>query len=424
MHRLRPFGEFLSGSALLVIRGNRAYYTWILFLLVLIAAGLAAYANQATHGLITSNMRDQISWGFYIGNFAFLVGVAAAAVVLVIPAYVYEWGPIKEVVLLGELLSVAAIVMCLLFVTVDLGRPEMIWHLVPGVGNPNFPSSLLIWDILVLNSYFAINYFIVTYLIFKSYTGKKYNAAFIMPVIFLSIPLAICIHTVTAFLFMGLKARAFWHTAILAPRFLSSAFCSGPALLVLIFQVLRRVKRFEISDESLRKIGGFLAYAMAVNLFFLGTEIFTEFYAMSAHSIHAVFQWYGIHGRTDIAIYTWLALACNVAALVIFMIPLLRDNIPTLSAGCSLAVSGVFIEKGMGLLLPGMTPDTLGEVYAYGPSLTEVLVGAGIWGVGALLFTLMAKVAMAITIGEFRYRPRELRADAATMPRDWHPGPL
>jgi molybdopterin-containing oxidoreductase family membrane subunit len=163
---------------------------------------------------------------------------------------------------------------------------------------------------------------------------------------------------------------------------------------------------------------------MAVNLFFLGTEIFTEFYAMSAHSIHAVFQWYGIHGRTDIAVYTWLALSCNVAALVIFMIPLLRNNIPTLSAGCSLAVGGVFIEKGMGLLLPGMTPDTLGEIYAYGPSLTEVLVGAGIWGVGALLFTLMAKVAMAITIGEFRYRPQELRADEATMPRDWHPGPL
>jgi molybdopterin-containing oxidoreductase family membrane subunit len=369
-------------------------------------------------------MRDQVSWGFYIGNFAFLVGVAAAAVVLVIPAYVYNWAPIREVALLGELLSVAAIIMCMLFVTVDLGRPEMIWHMIPGLGNPNFPSSLLIWDILVLNSYFAINLFIVTYLLFKSYTGKKYNATFILPLIFLSIPLAACIHTVTAFLFMSLKARAFWHTAILAPRFLSSAFCSGPALLVLIFQVLRRVGRFEISDESLRKIGGLLAYAMAVNLFFLGTEVFTEFYAMSAHSIHAVFQWYGIHGQTDIAIYTWLALSCNVSALVIFMIPLLRDNIPTLSAGCSLAVGGVFIEKGMGLLLPGMTPGVLGEVYSYGPSLTEVLLGAGIWGVGALLFTLMAKVAMAITIGEFRYHPRGLRADQATMPHDWHPGPL
>jgi Ni/Fe-hydrogenase subunit HybB-like protein len=300
----------------------------------------------------------------------------------------------------------------------------VVWHLMPGVGSPNFPSSLLVWDILVLNSYFAINYFIVTYLIFKSYMGKQYNAAFIMPVIFLSIPLAVCIHSVTAFLFMGLKARAFWHTAILAPRFLSSAFCSGPALLVLIFQVLRRVKRFKISDESLRKIGGFLAYAMAINLFFLGAEIFAEFYGETAHSIHAEFQWFGIHGQIGIAIYTWLALSCNLAALVIFMIPALRNNIPTLSAGCSLAAVGVFIEKGMGLLLPGMTPDTLGEAYSYGPSLTEVLVGVGIWGVGALLFTLMAKVAMAITIGEFRYQPREIRADKPTMPSDWHPGPL
>jgi molybdopterin-containing oxidoreductase family membrane subunit len=350
-------------------------------------------------------MRDQVSWGFYIGNFAFLVGVAAAAVVLVIPAYVYNWGPIREVVLIAELLSVAAIIMCILFVTVDVGRPEMLWHLAPGLGTPNVPYSMLIWDILVLNSYFAINYFIVTYLLFKAYTGQKYNANFIMPVIFLSIPLAIGIHSVTAMLFMGLKSRAFWHTAILAPRFLSSAFCSGPALLVLIFQILRRVGKMTISDEALYKIGELLAYAMAVNIFFLGMEVFVEFYQETSHSAHARFQWFGIHGRTDIAVYTWLALAANSAALIGFMVPSLRRHLPILNAACVLAIGGVFVEKGLGLLLPGMTPDAMGEIYAYNPSLNEVVVAAGVWGIGALLFTLMAKVAMAVTDGTMRDRP-------------------
>jgi molybdopterin-containing oxidoreductase family membrane subunit len=407
MNSIVQFWRFVHGSARVVARGSAGYYAWIALLGVMILVGLFAYANQFQYGLITTNMRDQISWGFYIGNFAFLVGVAAAAVILVIPAYVYQWGPIKEVVLLGEIMALSAIIMCMLFVAIDVGRPDRLWHLLPGIGNPHFPGSLLVWDILVLNAYFAINYFVVTYLVFKSYTGQRYNAAFIMPVIFLTIPLAVSIHTVTAFLFLGLKARPFWNSAILAPRFLASAFCSGPALLVLIFQVLRSVRPIHISDAALRKIGELLAYAMAANLFFLGAEVFRDFYpaSASAHTIHAEFQWFGLeeHG---IAGYSWFALVCNSIAFVIFLIPALRNRLRVLSVGCALAVVGVFTEKGLGLLLPGLTPDALGEVYRYAPSANEILVGVGVWGIGALCFTLMSKVAIAITLGEFRYRPR------------------
>lgn len=405
MKTLNYFWHFVKGSVTVVSRGTGAYYAWIALLVVVILVGVSAYANQASTGLVTANMRDPLSWGFYIGNFAFLVGVAAAAVVLVVPAYVYNWGPLRDVVLIAELLSVAAIVMCILFVTVDVGRPEFLWHLAPGVGTPNFPHSMLVWDILVLNGYFLINYFIVTYLLFMAFTGQKYNPSFIMPVIFLSIPFAVGIHSVTAMLFMGLKARAFWHSAILAPRFLSSAFCAGPALLLLVFQILRRVGKIKIPNESLFKIGELIAYAMAVNLFFLGVEVFTEFYGETAHSVHARFQWFGIHGSSDVAIWTWLALACNTLAFVGFMVPSLRYRLPVLSAASLLAISGVYIEKGMGLLLPGMTPGVLGDVYHYQPSLNEVMVSAGIWGVGALLFTLMVKVAMEITVGNMRYEP-------------------
>lgn len=399
------FWRFMKGSALVVIQGSRGYLAWTTLLLIVIGVGLAAFVNQTQGGLITTNMRDQLSWGFYIGNFAFLVGVAAAAIVVVIPAYVYRWGPIRDVVLLGELVAVTAIIMCMLFVTVDLGHPERIWHLMPLVGAPNFPYSLLVWDILVLNAYFVVNYFIVTYLVYMSYQGRKYNAAFILPIIFLSIPMAVSIHTVTAFLFMGLKARPFWNSAILAPRFLASAFCSGPALLVIVFQVLRRVRPIEISDAALRKIGELLAYTMAVNLFFLGCEVFREFYSPSAHVIHAEFQWRGLEPGHGIAGYTWFSLACEVVAFAIFVVPELRNRISFLSAGCALAFAGVYIEKGLGLLLPGMTPDVIGEVYRYSPSLNEILIGAGIWGIGALIFTLMAKVAIAISVGEFRHRP-------------------
>ena len=402
MNNLKLFAYFTKGSLLAVVRGGKGYYIWLLALGILIALGVAAYSYQVENGLITSNMRDQVSWGFYIGNFAFLVGIAAAAVVLVVPAYIYNWGPIREVVLIGELLSVAAIIMCMLFVTVDLGRPEFVWHLMPIVGTPNFPHSLLTWDILVLNLYFLLNWFVVTYILFKAFTGKKYNSRIVLPIIFLSIPFAIGIHTVTAFLFTGLKSRAFWHTALLAPRFIAGAFCSGPALIFLIFRVLRKVGRVNISEAALFKIGELLAYAMALNLFLVGAEVFTEFYAQTSHSVHARFQWFGTHGDTSIAVYTWAAFCLNVLALIIFMVPKFRLNLQVLTVGCVFSFSGIFIEKGMGLLLPGLTPDALGEVYAYAPSVTEVLVGTGIWSVGALLFTLMVRVANAITAGDLR----------------------
>lgn len=406
------FTGFVAGSLSVIVRGGRGYHLWVAALLIVLANGAFAYREQLVHGLITTGMRDPLSWGFYIGNFAYLVGVAAAAVVLVIPAYLYEWKPIKEVVLFGEIMAVSAIVMCILFVTVDVGRPERIWHLAPVVGNPNFPYSLLVWDILVLSGYFLLNYFIVSYLVYKGYTGQGYSQRLILPLIFLSIPVAIGIHTVTAFLFMGLKSRPFWHTAILAPRFISSAFCSGPALMVIVFLVVRRSYDISIPDAALRKIGELLAYAMAINLFLMGAEVFTEFYARTSHTVHAELQWFGIHGLGSVAVYTWAALACNVTAFFIFLVPNLRERLPLLTLACALSAAGIYVEKGMGLLLPGMSPDMRGEFYAYQPTWVELSVGAGVWALGILLFTWMSRVAIAVGQGELRHHGGAVEANA------------
>jgi molybdopterin-containing oxidoreductase family membrane subunit len=397
--RIVRMASFVTSSVSVLIRGGRGYHLWVLALIVVIANGVFAYREQLVHGLITTGMRDPVSWGFYIGNFAYLVGVAAAAVVLVIPAYLYSWKPIKEIVLFGEILAISAIIMCILFVTVDVGRPERIWHMMPIVGKPNFPYSLLVWDIFVLSSYFLLNYSVVTYLLYKGYSGRQYSQRLVLALVFLSIPFAIGIHTVTAFLFMGVKSRSFWHTAILAPRFLASAFCSGPALMVIVFQVVRRASGMPISDAALRKIGELLAYAMAVNLFLLGAEVFTEFYARTAHTVHADVAWFGGHGIWITPFLSWGALLCNSLAFVVFLVPSLRSRLPLLTAACALAAMGVYAEKGPGLLLPGMSPDMRGEFFAYQPSWIELSVGAGIWAFGALLFTAMSRIAIAIDQG-------------------------
>ena len=250
---------FLRGCAREVTTGKRSYWAWVAFLLATMVAGVFAYSTQAREGLIATNMRDDVSWAFYIGNFTFLVGVAAAAVLLVVPAYVYQWKPIKEVAVLGELLAVSALTMCLLFILVDMGHPDRFLHIVPLIGSPNWPRSMLTWDALVLNAYLILNLALVLYLLFKTYRGQHYNVRVFLPLVLLSIPMAISTHTVTAFLYNGMAARPYWNASILAPRFLASAFCSGPAVMIILFQVLRRAFRFDIKDEAIWKIAELMA---------------------------------------------------------------------------------------------------------------------------------------------------------------------
>jgi len=353
--------QFFLGSVRLVTRGGRGYWAWLSFLGILMLIGLHGYRQQTAVGLIATNMRDQVSWGFYIGNFTFLVGVAAAAVLLVIPAYVYQWKPIKEVALLGELLAISAIVMCLLFVLADMGRPDRLWEIIPFIGSLNVPRSILAWDTLVLNTYLLLNFVIVTHLLYKGFFREEYKKTIVVPLVLFSIPAAISIHTVTAFVYNGLVARPFWNASILAPRFIASAFCSGPAILLVLFQILRRATRFHISDEAIWKVAELMAF-------------------------------------------------------LLFLVPSTRKHPFTLNLGCLLIYSGVYIEKGMGLVIPGMTPDTLGEIYEYTPTRVEVEVAAGIFAVGFLVFTLLVKVAVPIVMGEFgiddlrRERQAEARA--------------
>jgi Ni/Fe-hydrogenase subunit HybB-like protein len=413
VNSIRLFSGFTRGSLELILRGNRAYWTWLAVLGALILSGVLAYARQVQTGLALTAMRDQVSWGFYIGNFTFLVGVAAAAVVLVIPAYIYDWKPIREIVIYGELLAISAITMCLMFVLVDIGRPDRFWHLIPPFGFLNFPRSILAWDVLVLNLYFLVNFVVATHILYRAFHGRHYEKRLVVPLVLLSVPMAVGIHTVTAFLYNGLAARPYWNSSILAPQFLASAFCSGPAILLAVLQVLRRFTKFEIQDAAIWKVAELMAYAMFLNLFLHGAEAFKEFYSGTQHLLFTRYWYFGVDGHTTLVPYAWSAVALNVLAFALFISPRTRRTWLGLNLGCLATYAGVYIEKGMGLIIPGLTPDTLGEIYEYYPTTTEVRVAAGIFACGFLLFTLMLKVSVPISLGEFMGRAKKSPAAAA-----------
>ncbi len=393
---IKKLWEFFVGSLRMTLKGNWAYHSWMAFLAVLVVSGGFAYWRQFTEGLILTNMRDQVSWAFYIGNFTFLVGVAAAAVLLVIPAYVYNWKPIREIAIFGELLAISAIVMCLLFVTVDIGQPGRVLELIPFLGSLNVPSSLLGWDVLVLNGYLLLNTVIVGHFLYKAYFKKPYNKNFVVPLLLLSIPAAISIHTVTAFVYNGMAARPFWNASILAPRFIASALCSGPAIMLILFQILRKTTHIRIRKEAISKIAELMAYAMFLNLFLFGVEIFKEYYSNTSHLVHTKYLYTGLHGHTALVPFAWISLIFSVVAFILFLVPKTRMNMVTLNLGCILIYAGVYIEKGLALVIPGMTPDTLGEIYEYIPTWIEIRVGAGIFAIGFMVFTLLCKVAIPL----------------------------
>jgi Ni/Fe-hydrogenase subunit HybB-like protein len=540
----------------LLLEGDWRYYAWISCLGALALVGLNAYAKQFAAGLVTTGMSDQVSWGVYIANFTFVVGLAAAAVMLVVPVYIYKNEEIHDLVIFGEIFAVSAILMCLMFVTVDLGRPDRFWHLIPGIGVFHFPGSMLSWDVLVLNGYLILNVYICGYMLYSRYCNRKPAKWLYIPIVFIAIIWAVSIHTVTAFLYVGLGGRPFWNTAIIGPRFLASAFTAGPALIILALQVVRRVtathaarstdvpirrrpatmadlemlaahlpelesmpmvtrrgvlagamaldvppggvllhqgmtetdaffvlqgrvvvrreehgrsritrsvgpgeqfgetsalhgtprvasafaevqslvlqlpaeslrylmknqkldeiiewrmtERLMISDRGLQILRGIMQVAMLINLFLLANDAFKEFYTADRAGASSRYLFFGLHGHHALVPWIWTSLAFNIVSMVLLVLPASR-RLGWLNTACVLAVVGIWIEKGMGMVVPGFIPSPLGEMVEYTPTLNETLVCVGIWAFGFLSFTLLLRMAVPILQGTLS-RSNETRA--------------
>ena len=396
-----------------MIGGGRGYRLWVTLLALLVLAGMGAYAVQLREGLIVTGMSDQVSWGFYIANFAFLVGIAAAAVLLVIPAYVFHRQDIKAVVLIGEGLAVAAVLSAMLFVVVDLGRPDRALHLLPFIGRLHWPQSLLTWDVVVLTGYLLLNLAIPFYVHYCHYRGREPRFGAYFPWVVLAMFWAISIHTVTAFLFAASSARPFWSVSLLGPRFIATAFVSGPALIILVLQAVRRFTRYPVADSVIDTLALIMTVALQVSLFFVGVELFTDFYNEGSHAASIRYLYFGLEGANRLVPWVWSALALLLVAVVILTINPLRRRRRLLNAACVLAFVGIWIDKGMGFVVPGFIPTPLGEVFEYSPTIVELTLAAGIWAFGALVFTLLARASSAIELGEVRAgAPRRVSARA------------
>jgi len=391
-------------------------------LTLIILVGVYAYSVQLRYGLGVTGMSDHVSWGLYIANFTFLVGLAAAALMLVLPAYILEDVDFGRAVLMAEAVAVAALVMCLTFVVVDLGNPLGSWHLIPRIGYLNWPRSLLAWDVIVLNGYLALNLAIPFYILYSHFAGRTPDKRKYLPWMYIAVMWAVSIHLVTAFLLAGLPARPFWNTALLGPRFLASAFTAGPAFVIVLLWFIRRETKYDIADRAFAKLALITTVAAQINFVMLVSELFYKFYSPTHHGINARYLFFGLGEHHALVPWIWTAIALNVLATVALMIHPLRRNPRWLMPACAILFVSIWIEKGIGLVVPGFVPSPLGEIVEYTPTWVELCVTAGVWALGLFVLTVLVRVALPIELGDARsphlapapptraVRPRSTRA--------------
>nr|VFJ64573.1 MAG: prokaryotic molybdopterin-containing oxidoreductase family, membrane subunit [Candidatus Kentron sp. DK] len=401
--------RFIGAGLKEMFRGGPGYRMWLSFLAALFLFGVWSYRKQLAEGLVVTGLSDQVSWGLYIGNFAFLVGIAASAVLLLIPAYVFHREDMRRVVWLGKGMAVAAVLTALLFVIVDLGRPERMWHAIPLLGRFNFPASLLAWDVIVLVGYLVLNVITPFYVLYRYFIGKEPRFGLYFSFVVVSMFWAISIHAVTAFLFSANPARPLWDSALLAPHFIVTAFASGPALMILVLRTIGRLTDFRVPEGVITTLGWILAVTMQINLLLIGSELFTDFYHETGHSDSARYRYLGLYDFGALQILSWAALAMNVAATAILTINPLRRRLFFLHIACVLGFFGIWIEKGMGLVVPGFIPTPLGEVFEYAPTSVEIGVSLGILAFGVLVFTLLTKAAIGFETGKISANPPPVR---------------
>jgi len=381
-----------------VLKGNSNYWMWLAFLAAFIAVGAICYLRQFLFGMHLTGMGRDLSWGLYISQFTFLVGVAAGGLMLVLPYYIHNYKKFGRLTILGEFLAISALIMCLMFIMADIGQPlrglNMILHPTP--------NSMLFWDMVVLLGYLTLN-IICGWVILTAERKQVKPPKWVYIFVYVSIPFAVSIHTVTAMLYCGLPGRHFWLTAITAPRFLASAFAAGPALIVIACLIMKRVANFDAGKEAINKLITIIMYAAIINAFFVGLEFFVGYYSNIPGHKHALqYLFFGLehHGHVynNLVPFMWSSTLLLFGGLGLFAYMKIGKVYTDLMVGigCAMIFVALWLDKGLGFVMGGLVINPLHEIVEYYPTANEIGITLGIWATGLLLVTVLYKIAIGV----------------------------
>ncbi len=381
-----------------VLKGNSKYWMWLAFLSAFIAVGAICYIRQFIYGMGLTGMGRDLTWGLYISQFTFLVGVAAGGLMLVLPFYIHDYKVFGRLTILGEFLAIGALIICLMFILADIGQVtrglNMIWHPTP--------NSMLFWDMVVLWGYLILNV-ICGWVILTAERKQVKPPKWIYILIYTSIPFAVSIHTVTAMLYCGLPGRHFWLSAITAPRFLASAFAAGPALIIIACLIMKRVANFDAGKKAIQKLTTIIMYAALINVFFVGLEFFVGYYSNIPGHMHSLqYLFFGLehngHVYNNLVPFMWASVLFCFGGLGVFAYLKITKtyNELLIGLGCAGIFIALWLDKGLGFVMGGLVVSPLHEINEYVPTANEIGVTLGIWATGILIVTLLYKIAIGV----------------------------
>ena len=362
-------------------------------------AGIALWVVQLSGGLVQTNMRNFDSWGLYITMFMFLVGLSAGGLIISSVPRAFGMQGFGGISKVAVWTSICCTVLAIGFVVVDLGQPMRLWELFAysNLGSP------LMWDIIVLGTYLILS---VVYLwaTLRAEAGKV-SATALRVVSVIALVCAVLVHSVTAWIFGLQQAHEFWHTALLAPWFVSSALVCGVALVLVVVIALRRAGYMELDQANVVKLVKMLGAFVLVDLYFFGCDLLTSAFPGGSGAEVAAMLTSG-----PLAPFFWVeVVGCALCAVVCF-VPKLRTN-PLIVAASLLAIVGIFCKRVQllvgGFQLPNldyagvMTPYTVTDWTAgmtgayqgmvYFPTPLEFGLVLGVVGLGALMLLVGLK---------------------------------
>ena len=366
------------------------FKAWLAALLLVAAAGGFCYWIQLSVGLGITGLSRDVSWGLYIGQFTFVLGIAVSMIAVLIPYYYHDAKEFGRITIFAQFLALATIIMSILLIMVDIGVPSRVFNMML---YPS-PQSPLFWDMFVLNGYFFLNLLSSWKLLEAEYAGTT-PPRWATLLVYLAIPFAIGTRLVTAFIYSGLPGRDFWLSAVTAPKFLAGAFVAGPALLILLCFALRRLANYDVGAQVIRRLSLIVAYSMAATLFLLIAELFTSFYSQVPSHMYALKYFFaGLYGSSAFVPLGWLFAILSVGGGLLLFFPATRNDEKWLSVACAAVFIAMWIDKGILFPVGGFITNPFGRVTESVPTALEAGVVIGIWALGAFLLSLLYSLVL------------------------------
>jgi Ni/Fe-hydrogenase subunit HybB-like protein len=369
------------------------YWTLVSLLMGIVAVGVGCWIREHQLGSgPTTGLSQDVPWGLHIGQLTFFVGIAASAVIVLLPFYLHNVRQFARITVLGEFLAVGAVVIAMLSVFTIMGKPGRVLNVLV---YPT-PRSIIFWDFVVLSVYLGLN-LLCGCTVLLSERKRVPAPGWVKPFIYLSIFWAPSIHVVTAFLYSGLPGKDHWMTALQAVHFLATAFAAGPALLIVLTLLIQRVSRFDAGAVAIQTLAKIATYALILHLAFVGLELFTALYSQVPGHLRTLrYLYVGLEGHRTLVPVMWTSSLLAVLGLVLLANPRTRQRPSTLTAAAMAVFLSIWLDKGFAFVVAGSIPNAFDRVTEYWPRWNELGVAAGVMAVGALVLTVLYRMAVGV----------------------------